>query len=97
MACAIDLNHQAQGRAAEIHAEIVDRALSQDSMGKMTQAVLPPCLLSGSNSAGVIGWRSDRAPLLQRRVIGQIEHRAINLNRPRSIASQPRPASQVIE
>jgi hypothetical protein len=40
MACAIDLNHQAQGRAAKIHAEIVDRALPQDSMGKTAQAVL---------------------------------------------------------
>ena len=97
MAFAIDLNYQAQGRAVKIHNEIVDRALPQDSMGKTAQAVLPQCLLSGSHAAGVIGWRSDRTPLLQRRVIGQIEHRAINLNRPRSIASQPRPASQVIE
>jgi hypothetical protein len=60
MAFAIALNHQAQGRAVKIHTEIVDRALPQDSMGKMAQAFLPQCLLSGSHSAGVIGWRSDR-------------------------------------
>jgi hypothetical protein len=92
MAFAINLNHQAQGRAVKIHNEIVDRALPQDSMGKMAQAFLPQGLLCGSHSAA-----QRSRPLLQRRVIGQIEHRAINLNLPRSIASQPRPASQVIE